>query len=85
MPGPFVGIDSVNTFPQQTRKQQWYRDRETVFCDPRRGHCYQRRCKHISAAANRNTAIEELCFMCGPCRDVISKGQVVSLALYGSL
>jgi hypothetical protein len=31
--------------------------------------------KHIPAATDTNAAIEEQCFLCGPCQDVISKGQ----------
>jgi hypothetical protein len=35
----------------------------------------QRLGKHLPVAADTKAAIEELCFMCGPCRDVISKEQ----------
>jgi hypothetical protein len=35
--------------------------------------------EHVPAAADTNATIEELCFLCGPCRDVISKGQGQSL------
>jgi hypothetical protein len=31
--------------------------------------------KHVPAATYINATIEELCFLCGPCRDIISKGQ----------
>jgi hypothetical protein len=31
--------------------------------------------KHIPAAMDMNTTIEELCFLSGPCQDVISKEQ----------
>jgi hypothetical protein len=33
----------------------------------------QRFGKHVSAATDTNTTIEERCFPCGPCRDVISR------------
>jgi hypothetical protein len=39
----------------------------------------QRYGKHLSAATNPDTTIEELCFIRGPCRDVISKGPSFSL------
>jgi hypothetical protein len=45
----------------------------------------QRLSKHVPAASDMNATLEELCFLCGPCRDVISKGQGWSLVLYGSL
>jgi hypothetical protein len=35
--------------------------------------------KNVPAATDTNVTIEELCFLCGPCRDVISKGQGESL------
>jgi hypothetical protein len=35
----------------------------------------QRLGKHIPAATDTNATIEELCFICGPCRDIISKEQ----------
>jgi hypothetical protein len=35
----------------------------------------QRLGKHVPAAKDTIATIEELCFLCGPCRDVISKGQ----------
>jgi hypothetical protein len=35
----------------------------------------QRLSKHVPAATDANAKIGELCFLCGPCRDVISKGQ----------
>jgi hypothetical protein len=35
----------------------------------------QRLGKHFPAETDTNTAIEERCFLCGPRRDVISKGQ----------
>jgi hypothetical protein len=38
----------------------------------------QRRGKHISAATYPDTEMEELCFLCGPCRDVINKEQGMS-------
>jgi hypothetical protein len=31
--------------------------------------------KHVPAATDPNYIIEELCFLCGPCRDVISQEQ----------
>jgi hypothetical protein len=31
--------------------------------------------KHVPAATDRNATIEGRYFLCGPCRDVISKGQ----------
>jgi hypothetical protein len=33
----------------------------------------QRLSKHISAATNMNATIEERYFLCGPCRDVITR------------
>jgi hypothetical protein len=36
---------------------------------------WQRLGKHVPAATDTNATIEQLCFLCGPCRDVISKGQ----------
>jgi hypothetical protein len=36
----------------------------------------QRLGEHVAAAADRNATVEELCFICGPCRDIISKVQV---------
>jgi hypothetical protein len=35
----------------------------------------QRLCRHVPAATYTKVTIEELCFICGPCRDVISKEQ----------
>jgi hypothetical protein len=35
----------------------------------------QRLDKHVPAATDTNAMIEELCFLFGPCSDVISKGQ----------
>jgi hypothetical protein len=35
----------------------------------------QRLGKHVPEATDTNATIEELCFLCGPFRDVISKGQ----------
>jgi hypothetical protein len=35
----------------------------------------QRLGEHVLAAADTNGTIEELCFLCGPCRDIITKGQ----------
>jgi hypothetical protein len=35
----------------------------------------QRLGEYFPAEADTNASIEELCFLCGPCRDVISKGQ----------
>jgi hypothetical protein len=31
--------------------------------------------KYVPAALDTSATIEDLCFLCGPCRDVISKGQ----------
>jgi hypothetical protein len=31
--------------------------------------------KHVPAATDMNATIEELCFLCGLCQDVIRKGQ----------
>jgi hypothetical protein len=31
--------------------------------------------KHVHAATDKSAAIEELSFLCGSCREVISKGQ----------
>jgi hypothetical protein len=45
----------------------------------------QRLGKQVSAATDTNATIEELCFLCGPSRDVISKGQGESLVLYWSM
>jgi hypothetical protein len=36
----------------------------------------QRLGKHVPAATGTNATVEELCFLCGPCRDIVSKGQV---------
>jgi hypothetical protein len=30
--------------------------------------------EHVPAATDASAKIEELCFLCGPCRDIISKG-----------
>jgi hypothetical protein len=81
IPRLFLGNGSVNTFPQQqTRKQQWYSNRGTVFSVVRAtAIAMQRRGKHISAAMNPHTTMEELCFLRGPCRDVTGKGQDYSL------
>jgi hypothetical protein len=38
----------------------------------------QRLDKHISAATDTNSTIEERRFLCGPCRDIISKGQMMT-------
>jgi hypothetical protein len=35
----------------------------------------QRLSKQVPAATDTSATIEELCFLCGPCRDVISTGQ----------
>jgi hypothetical protein len=35
----------------------------------------QRHGSHVPAATDTNATIEDLCFLCGPCRDVKSKGQ----------
>jgi hypothetical protein len=35
----------------------------------------QRLSKHVPAATDTNPTTEGRCFLCGPCRDVISKGQ----------
>jgi hypothetical protein len=35
----------------------------------------QRLSEHVPAATDTNATTEELCFLCGTCRDVISKGQ----------
>jgi hypothetical protein len=43
----------------------------------------QRLGKHVPAATNTNGTIEELCFLCGLCRDVTSKGQGHLIVLYG--
>jgi hypothetical protein len=65
MPEPFLGNGSVNTFPQQqTRKQQWYSNRITVLSVVRVAAVATRRHgKHISAAKNPDTTIEELYFL----------------------
>jgi hypothetical protein len=53
--------------------QQWYSNRGTVFSVVRAATVATQRCaKHISAATNSTTTIEELCFLCGPCRNVIT-------------
>jgi hypothetical protein len=71
---PFLGNGSVKTSPQQqTPKQQWYSNRVTVFSVIRAAAVEAKwRGKHISAATNPDT-IEKLCFLCGPCRDVITE------------
>jgi hypothetical protein len=71
IPEEFLGNGLVKTFPQQqTRMQQWYSNRGPVFsvvCSA--VVAKQRRGKHISGATNPDT-IEEVCFLCRPCRDV---------------
>jgi hypothetical protein len=59
------GTDSVNTFQdQQIRKQEWYGNRGTLFSVVCPGAvATQQRGKHISAATNPDTVIEELCFL----------------------
>jgi hypothetical protein len=37
--------------------------------------------KHFPEATDTNATIEELCFLCSPCRDFMSKGQVYSSPL----
>jgi NAD-dependent dihydropyrimidine dehydrogenase PreA subunit len=39
------------------------------------GHLVATARLHVPAATNTNGKIEELCFLCGPCLGVISKGQ----------
>jgi hypothetical protein len=39
----------------------------------------QRLSEHVPAATDTNVKIEQLCFLCGPFRDVINKGQGSSL------
>jgi polyferredoxin len=34
--------------------------------------------KHVLATTDMNTTLQELCFLCGLCQDVISKRQVKS-------
>jgi hypothetical protein len=74
IPGSFLDNGSVNTFPQQeTRMQQWYSKRGTVLSMVHVGVIVmQRRDKHISVATKPDTKIEDLCFLRGPCRGVIS-------------
>jgi hypothetical protein len=76
---------SVNTFPQQqTRTQQWYSNRGTVLSVVRTAAvATQRRSKQMSTTINLDKIIKEMCFLCGSCRDVISKGQ--SSVLYERL
>jgi hypothetical protein len=71
---PLLGNGSVNTFPQQRiRTEKCYSNRGTVFSVVRAADlATQRHGKHISEATIPDTTIEELCFLCGPCRDVIT-------------
>jgi hypothetical protein len=48
-------------------------DREMGGCT--RAVSEQRLGKHVPAATDTNATIGELCFICGTCRDVRSKGQ----------
>jgi hypothetical protein len=32
--------------------------------------------KHVTSATDMNTTVEELCFPCGPCQDVIAREKV---------
>jgi hypothetical protein len=61
-------------FPQQeTRMQQWYSKRGMVFSVVRPVTvATQRRGKHISAATKPDTKTEEVRFLRGPCRGIIS-------------
>jgi hypothetical protein len=43
----------------------------------------QRLGKHVRAATGTNATIEERYFLCGPCRDVISKEQIVQFCMGG--
>jgi hypothetical protein len=58
---------------------------EPLLCDDLEMGAYtsavsgQRLGQHVPAASDTNITIEELYFLCGPCRDVISKGQIQSL------
>jgi hypothetical protein len=36
---------------------------------------------HVPTATDTYITIEKLCFLCGPCRDVIRKGQVLPKAV----
>jgi hypothetical protein len=53
--------------------QLLYNDREMVGYT--RAISGQRLSKHVPAATDTKATIEELCLLCGPCRDVMSKGQ----------
>jgi hypothetical protein len=44
--------------------------KHTVACTAVSG---QRLCKHVPAAKDTNATMEERCFLCGPCSDVISR------------
>jgi hypothetical protein len=54
---------------------------EPLLCNDREMGGYtralsgQRLGKHVPEATDTNATIEEPCFLCGPCRDVKSKGQ----------
>jgi hypothetical protein len=39
----------------------------------------QQLCKHVRTTKYMNATIEERCFQCGPCRDIICKRQCYSL------
>jgi hypothetical protein len=58
---------------------------EPLLCNDREMGGYtrtgygQRHGRHVSTATDTNATIEERCFVCGPCRDFIRKGQGYSL------
>jgi hypothetical protein len=74
IPRLFLGNDLVNTFPQkQTQTHQWYYNGGMVFSVVCSMVVAVQWCsKHISVAMNPPVMIEEMCFLCGPCQDVIS-------------
>jgi hypothetical protein len=62
-------------------KEVTTRCQNTVACSDREMGEYtmavsgQRLGKHVPAATDTHAITEEWCFLCGPCRDFISKGQ----------
>jgi hypothetical protein len=78
-------FDSARRFFKERQKILWHTDQ--LLCNDcdmggyTRTVCGQRLGNHVPGATDTNATIEELCFLCGPCRDVISKGQGQSLIL----
>jgi hypothetical protein len=54
---------------------------EPLLCNDRESSGYtrvvyeQRLGKQVPASTDTNATTQELCFLCGPCQNVISKGQ----------